>query len=385
MSRLNSFISNSNGVRFGPAAAAIRVVAWVLIGLVTIDFLIDLLLAYPSDPRVTNPSPLRSYFEYGRSIEGQLSRMTRLDRSKTAPITLSGWYDPIVIEEFPSEQEKPIVSFYGMSHAVRLGFALARNSDGFVPRIIAAPGATTNWAYGAYLRDRGGRKSRAVVLAFMSQNFPMITSLSPMTWIFDKPMPYTADRFNLEDNQLRVIHPPYSSFDRYVESFNDPEKWSKVQEFFAENDPMYNSFMMRANILDYSSLFRLLRRAYGQRFLRDARKAVLDGSGFRTDSEQIKVARAIVHEFAIQARHDGMIPIIFIVNNLGYSNYMYEVLSPVLHAESIPYLSSHLIISPNDPRGYLPDSHFTDEVDDKLAGALVKLIENSDPSPVKPR
>jgi hypothetical protein len=85
----------------------------------------------------------------------------------------------------------------------------------------------------------------------------------------------------------------------------------------------------------------------------------------------------MIHEFAIRARSDGMIPVIFIANNLGYSDYLFKALNPALQADHVPYLSSHTIVSPDDPRGYLPDSHFTDEVDDKLARALVKVIESS--------
>jgi hypothetical protein len=376
MNQLNLFIFNSDGTlrRLG---AAIHVAVWVFLGLVAIDVSINLLFAFPSAPKVTNPSRLQSYFEYGRSIEGQLSRMTRTDRSQTAPITLAGWYDPLVIEGLPSEPKKPIISFYGMSHAVRLGLALARNSDRFTARTVGAPAATGNWAYGAFLRDRGGGNSRAVVLAFMSANFPMITTMSPMTWNTDSPMPYTADRFYLDDNQLRIIHPPYASFERYAEAFSDPAKWSVQRDLFAKNDSMYNSFIIRANVLDHSSLFRLVRRAYAQRFVRNARKAVLDSSGFRADSEQVKVARAIIHNFARLARIDGEIPVIFLVNNFGYSDYLFKALSPVLLEDHIPYLSSHTVVSPDDPRGYLPDSHFTDEVDDKLARALVQVIADS--------
>jgi hypothetical protein len=104
---------------------------------------------------------------------------------------------------------------------------------------------------------------------------------------------------------------------------------------------------------------------------------VLDNSGFRADSEQVRVAQAIVREFAAQARRDGIIPVIFIVNNFGYSDHLFRALSPALQADNIPYLSSHTVISPDDPRGYLPDSHFTDEADNKLAVALAKVIENS--------
>src|SRR6266851_8783748 len=99
------------------------------------------------------------------------------------------------VQEYPAKSKNPVVTIYGMSHAVRLAHALGRTSDRFTPRTVGAPGASTNWSYGAYLRDRGGGKSRAVVLAFMSQTFPMITTLSAMTWTFDLPMPYTSDRF----------------------------------------------------------------------------------------------------------------------------------------------------------------------------------------------
>jgi hypothetical protein len=376
MNQLSSSTSNSD-VSTPRIPAAAYVVAWVVIGLVVIDISVNFLLPYPSDPKVTNPSQLRLYFEYGRSTEGQLARMTRPAKSKTAPITLSGWYDSLDVTEFPERSPNSIVTIYGMSHAVRLGQALSRVSKRLTPRIVGAPGAPTNWSYGAYLRDRGGSKSRAVVLAIMSFSLPMITTLSAATWSFDLPMPYTTDRFYLEGDRLRVFHPPYTSFEGYVDAFYDPAKWSATRELFEKNDTMYNSFIMRASMLDHSSLFRLIRRAYAQRYLRAIRRELFDGSGVRTDREQVAVARAIVREFARQARIDGVTPVIFVVNNLGYSDYLFQVLKPVLEGESIPYVSSHMIVSPDDPRGYLPDSHFTDEVDDNLARALEKVIEDA--------
>lgn len=377
MSQLSSSISSSRTINVRRILPALKVPLWVVICLVGIDVLINVLFAYPSDPRVTNPSRLRLYFEYGRSTEGQLSRMTRADRTRTAPITLSGWYDPLEVQDYPAKSQNPTVTIYGMSHAVRLGQALSRTSDRFTPRTVGAPGASTNWSFGAFLRDHGGGKSHAVVLAFMSQNFPMITTLSAMTWTFDLPMPYTSDRFFLDGDRLGVVHPPYTSFDQYVAAFGDPAKWSVARHYFAKRDSMYNEFILRANILDHSSLFRLIRRAYAQRVLRGARNSILTSDGYRADSEQVQVARAMIHEFSQQARADGMIPIIYIVNNFGYSDYLYKALRPALQADNVPYLSSHTVVSPDDPRSYLPDSHFTDEADDRLARALVKVIENS--------
>ncbi len=350
-------------------------VAWTAAWLIVIDLLINLTFAYPRDPKVTNPSRLQLYFEYGRSAEGQLSRMSRRNPSDTAPITLAGWYDPLEVTEHPSTSDASTITLYGASHTVKLANALGRMSVRPSLRIIGAPGATANWSYGAYLRDRGGGKSRSVVLTFNSNNFAMIESFSPFIWSGDYAMPYTADRFYLEDNLLKVMHPPYTSFDQYAKTFYDPAAWSKALHFFAENDPFYNSFLVRENLLDHSSLLRLLRRGYGHNLTKERQKVTLDQSGFRADSEAVKVACAIIHAFATHARSNGMIPVIYIVNSLGYSDNLFRALRPALDAEHVPYLSSHTIVPPDDPRGYLPDSHFTDELDDRLAAALLKVID----------
>src|ERR1700722_6722678 len=128
MSQLNLSIFNSSKARFQGFWLSTQVVAWAVIGLVVIDVAINVLFAYPSDPKITNPPWLRLYFEYGRSIEGQLRRMTRPDPAQTAPITLAGWYDPLEVHQFPPAARGPIVTIYGMSHAMRLGYALRRMS-----------------------------------------------------------------------------------------------------------------------------------------------------------------------------------------------------------------------------------------------------------------
>jgi hypothetical protein len=347
---------------------------WIIISLAVLDVLINIAFAFPDDPKRTNFSHLQLYFEYGRSTEGKLAEMTREDQSRTAPITLAGWYDPLVVDEPPPTLQKPIVTFYGMSHAVRLAHALARTSDQFSSRVVGAPGATTNWSYGAYLRDRGGGKSRVAVLALMSVSLPMITAMSPLTYNYDFAEPYTSDRFYLDKDHLQIVHPPFDSFKQYVQTFYDPTKWEAARNVFARSDPLYNGFLFRTNVLDHSSLFRLIRRAYAQRVSRNQRSAVLDASGYRPESEQVQVANEIVRDFSRQARADKLIPVIFIVNNFGYSDFMYQAIRATLVAENIPYLSSHTIVSPNDPRGYLSDGHFTDQVDEKLARALADII-----------
>src|SRR5439155_12163353 len=130
----------------------------------------------------------------------------------------------------------------------------------------------------------------------------------------DLPMPYTADRFYLENGDLKVVHAPYESFEDFVRTYRNPQAWSRAVDFFANNDPFYRPLSFRSTPLDRSSLVRLVRRAYNQRERRRMFHASIDKSGFNAESEQVQIAREIVHRFSLRARQGGMIPIIFLVN-----------------------------------------------------------------------
>lgn len=66
---------------------------WICAYLVIIDIAINIILPYPKDPRDVSPSTIRQFFEYGRSVEGKLARMTRQVTSNSAPILAVGWLD----------------------------------------------------------------------------------------------------------------------------------------------------------------------------------------------------------------------------------------------------------------------------------------------------
>jgi hypothetical protein len=374
----SSSTSSSEPAPARPWRLTLVMLGWIAFALIAIDVAINIVFRYPSDPRVIDPARMALYFDYGRSTEGKLVRMTRADRSQTAPITLTGWYSPLASKDYSPGGDAGTVTIYGMSHSVRLAEALERTSTRYTARSVGAPGATANWAYGAFLRDRGGGKSKAVVLSLMSLNLPMINTMSPMTWNISFPMPYTADRFFVEGDLLAVRRAPYESFEDYVQTAADPVKWNAARAIFKAHDSKYDPFLMERSVLDHSALLRLIRRSYGQSVEREARSGVLDGSGFNPESEEIQVANAIVRDFAKRARANGMIPVIFLVNNFGYSDTLYRALRETIERDSIPHLSSHTVISPTDPRGYLPDSHFTDANDDRLARALEKVIADAE-------
>jgi hypothetical protein len=285
------------------------------------------------------------------------------------------------VQDNPARPGANVVTFYGMSHSVRLANALNRTSRRYAARIVGAPGATANWSYGAFQRDLGGGKSKAVVLSIMSANLPMIDTMSPITWNVSFPMPYTEDRYYERSGRLTVVHPPFQSFEQYISTFHDPAKWAAARRIIAANDTMYDAFLVRESVLDHSSIVRLIRRAYEQRLERDARSQVFVRNGFNAGSEQVRVANGIVRDFAADARSHGLIPVVFIANNLGYSDSLYRALEGTLEAEHIPFLNSASVVSPDDPRGYLPDSHFTDANDDRLARALAVVIDRAATQP----
>ncbi len=366
----NSSTSSSSGANLPRVGA--KIAAWAIAWLVVIDVAIQAVFPYPSDPKIIDPPKVPSYFDYGRSVEGKLHRMTRCDKNETAPISLSGWYDPLTAAQRSPEGAGPIVTFYGMSHTVLLSETFARVNKDYTTRSVGAPGAPPNWSAGAFDRDKVN--SEFAVLGIMSVAIATLNSASPMFNYFDNPFPYTADRFVGDGGQIKVIKPPYESFEKYCETISDPQKWEAAVKEMSRDDSTYSAAMFKQDIFDYSAIARLLRRAYGQQRTKAARASSLNTNGYVENSEQILAARRIITHFANAARARGVKPVIFIVNNFGYSDHLYRALKETLEAENISYLNSAAVIAPADPRGYLPDSHFTVEGDEKLALALRQIF-----------
>lgn len=353
---------------------ALKVALWALGGLFVLDVLANLAFPFPSNPRMTSPSPVALYLDYGRSMEARLRRATRAEPAAAAPITQAGWYDPLIATTRPPKPDSIPVTIYGMSHAMRLGDALHARSPQLSVRTVGAPGATLNWSYGAFLRDRNRGQSGVVVLAVMSSTLPMITSPAPMNWNTSFPLPYTADRFVMRKGELAVVHPPYESYRDYVRTLADRDAWERALAFFDRVDPYYDAWLVRRTWLDNSTLVRLSRRAWAQRRERALRAEVLDSHGFRMDSEPVTLANAIVSDFARRARRQGLVPVIYAVDSKGYSDQLFRALAGTLNRERIAFLSTHRVVNPADPAGYLPDSHFTDANERRLAKAMEDVI-----------
>lgn len=357
----------------------IWIICWICFYLVIIDIGINLIFAYPSDPRNINPSFLQSYFEYGRSSEGKLHGMTRHTAGESAPIVAGGWLDNERYCSLPSKplaNNKVLVSVYGMSHTKELGGAISKCNSNYIIRDITAPGAPPNWSYAAYQLDKDHHQADAVILGIMTDCVPLISSTSGATSYFDMSYPYTFPRFLIEEGKLHPIYPPFITADGYRDYFFNEKKWSEYRDWLSKYDKYYDPILFRETVLDKSCLIRLLRRAYSETVRRKRITKIYTNQGFNIKSEELVVLQMIIKEFAETVRANNSIPVIYIVNNLGRGDDLYKALKPALEANNIPYLSTHIICPPNDPRLFLSmNSHFIPSKDIELAQEMIKIIE----------
>jgi len=351
--------------------------AWIAFYLLAIDVGANFFFAYPKDPRNTSPSKMQQYFEYGRSVEGKLDRMTRRTSAESAPIVAAGWLPaaPAASNGPSPRAPKPVVTVYGMSHAQLLAEEMARADDTVTIRSRAAPLGTPTWAYTAYLHDRERVRSDVAILTVMTETIPLLAATTGGTMYFDGAYPYTWPRYYIEDGTLSSVAPPFLSVEGFRESFFDEGRWRAYRRWLEAHDKYYDPILFRRSVLDSSSLLRLLRRSYAQATRADRKSAVYDAArGFDTSSEEVRILEAIVAEFARSARGEGTKPIVFVVNNLNTGDSAFELLRPTLVRDAIPCLSSHELCPPNDPRHYLPDSHFTPAKNAELARAMADLV-----------
>ena len=357
----------------------IRTICWIIFYLAIIDITINLMFAYPSDPTNTDPSYLQIYFEYGRSSEGKLYRMTRHTAEESAPILAYGWLDDeryFSLPNKPLKKNQILVSVYGMSHTKALGEAISKCNKNFIIREITAPGAPPNWSFATYQLDKNRHQTDVVILGIMTDCVPLISSTSGATSYFDMSYPYTFPRYLMKENSLHPFYPPFFTGDGYRDYFFNDKKWSEYWAWLSRYDKYYDPILFRKTILDKSSFIRLIRRAYSETVRRERISKVYTNQGFNIKSEEVIVLQEMIKEFAQTAKENNSVPVIYLVNNLGRSDHLYKALKPVLEVNKIPYLSTHIICPPNDPRLYLStNSHFILSKDIELAQEMIKIIE----------
>lgn len=351
---------------------------WILFFLVAFDVSINFLFPYPSDPRATPPGQLNVYFEYGRSVEGKLSRMVGPTDESSSPLAPAGWLDSelwrklnLPVSRAPGEDL--LVAIYGMSFSNQVGDAMKAIDSRITLRTIAGPAAPPNYSFAAYNLDRGRHQADVVILGVLASSVKALRTLNGMTWQFEGPAPYTYPRYFLEDGKLKAIWPKILSLAQLRAALQDKQQWEAFVTQMREHDQFFNTFLFKRNLLDTSVVVRLIRRAWAQRHQMMITNQTHSSAGFNAELE-IPVLRAIVADFAATARGDGKMPIVLILNDRGYNDHLFQALKPTLENASIPYVSTHNIAPATDLKNFVGDGHFVESANKLIGKAVLELI-----------
>jgi len=190
--------------------------------------------------------------------------------------------------------------------------------------------------------------------------------------------PYTYPRYYLEKGILREVPPPFLSLAGYREHFYSPEKWDTYIKWLSHNDKYYDPLLFLKTILDHSSVFQMIRRAYACSSQRKKEARVFDiGAGFKSDAEEVQLLQSLIISFAGVARREKSLPIIYIVNNVAMGDHLYRILEPTLRTQKVLYVSSHGLCPPDDPTLFEAISHFIPSKNILLAQAVMDLIKSN--------
>ena len=359
---------------------------WLVLWLVLIDLGINLLFPYPTNSK--NANSLEQYFEYGRSIEGKLDRMIGDSVDQSDPIIAAGWVDSTRWNELelpaaPLDGDDLLVSFYGMSFSQHVAQALEQVDEKVTARVVVGPSAPANHSFASFLADADGKKAEVAVFGVLASSVKRMGSLSGASWTPEHPAPYTYPYYGLDDEQnLVTVEPRIQTADDFVAAFNKKdERWQQLKQQMKGYDQSFDSLVFSHNVTDYSAIARLIRRGWAHRVNQLAETGLYDPmEGFNPDASEIQTLEVLLREFVQTAKAAGQRPIVLLINDQGYSDHLYQVLSPQLtelEAElDAEVISTHSIVSADDPSHFLEDSHFTLEANLEIATALKQMIRD---------
>src|SRR5262249_49368102 len=84
--------------------------------------------------------------------------------------------------------------------------------------------------------------------------------------------------------------------------------------------------------------------------------------------------RGVVAAFAADARRDGKLPVVLLLDTMDYRDHLERMLESVLDRDRIAFLSTHPIAPDTDVRNFVADGHFTQEANARIAKALLDMI-----------
>ena len=211
------------------------------------------------------------------------------------------------------------------------------------------------------------------ILGVLDTNIPGVLTRG-LTWAFDAPSPYTYPIFRKRNGSLESDWPDVRSLQQFRECLYDDVKWAQFTAKMAPSDPFFDPFLFRSYPADASVTFRLLRKAWGQYRKQLVISQTHTKAGFVPGCQAMQNVSGILEQFASDARSEGCLPIVVLLETLGYSGHLEAALGPFLRSKQIPYLATGTLFPANDGRSFVPDGHFTPANNEKVVRALLDMI-----------
>lgn len=350
--------------------------AWTLAFLVLADLATGLAFRMPSDPRVP-PGELAQYFDFGNSIEAKLRRMVRPTDAASAPTATIGWLepaaDPLAIEQ--AGAGKTLVAVYGQSFSFQAAEAMERQDSTLVLRKRGGPAAPPSQGFALWQVDRARVHADVAILGVLASSVRGIDAATAATWQFESPPPYTYPRYRVDaSGRLSSSGPYVRSLADLRATLADPARERAWEAELVRDDAWFEPSLWRASWLDRSVLARALRRAWAQRQQRLHLARIHDRHGFREDSENLRVLRALVAAFVAGCRADGTRPVVLLLEDAGYADHLARALGPELDRLGVPWLASDEIVDSGRPENLLPNGHFVPAMNERLGAALRQRV-----------
>ena len=280
------------------------IVLWSVLALTLLDHVVGKATRIPEVSRAI-PTTQQAYFDYGRSIEGKLRRMVGANEAQDAPIVGIGWISRDCNGSIPFPVGKLGVAIYGNSFTNRIADQLDELDSRLAIQRLVGPGASPNHSYACFVHrgETATENAPVQIIGVLGSSLRRMLTVSGLTTSFEYPQPFTYPRFTLGPDGHLIPHwPSIRSPDELRSALHDDEKWRSFLFELASLDDFYTSTMMSADFADHSVLLRMLRRAWGQRALRNRTASLHPEAGFDGAPELTAVLRSILIDFARRAR-----------------------------------------------------------------------------------
>jgi hypothetical protein len=153
-------------------------------------------------------------------------------------------------------------------------------------------------------------------------------------------------------------------------------QWDDWLAELKADDYFYVHGLIAEDPADRSVIARMIRRGFGQ-YVSRKRSAKLRGDDGKFDAPDIvNVLPKLIGSFAKLARASGKRPIVVLFEEYGYGGVLMPLLRDTLTRDRIDYVYSGDIVPANNLRNYVSDGHFSPQANAKIAGALLKLIDD---------